>query len=32
MFLSTAHGDADVALTADAVTASLRELRANGAI
>ncbi len=32
MFLSTAHGDADVAFTAEAVDASLRELRANGAI
>jgi glutamate-1-semialdehyde 2,1-aminomutase len=32
MFLSTAHGDADVAFTAEAIGASLRELRANGAI
>ncbi len=32
LFLSTAHGDADVALTADAIDAALRELRANGAI
>jgi glutamate-1-semialdehyde 2,1-aminomutase len=32
MFLSTAHGDDDVALTADAVDASLRELRAKGVV
>ena len=32
MFLSTAHGDDDVAFTAAAIDASLRELRANGAI
>jgi glutamate-1-semialdehyde 2,1-aminomutase len=32
MFLSTAHTDEDVALTADAIDASLRELRANGVI
>jgi glutamate-1-semialdehyde 2,1-aminomutase len=32
MFLSTAHGDEDVAFTAEAIDASLRELRANGAI
>ncbi|MBV8298227.1 MAG: glutamate-1-semialdehyde 2,1-aminomutase [Candidatus Eremiobacteraeota bacterium] len=32
MFLSTAHSDDDVALTADAIDASLRELRANGVI
>ena len=32
MFLSTAHADADVALTAAAADASLRELRANGLI
>jgi glutamate-1-semialdehyde 2,1-aminomutase len=32
MFLSTAHGDDDVALTADAVDASLRELRANAIV
>jgi glutamate-1-semialdehyde 2,1-aminomutase len=30
MFLSTAHGDDDVALTAAAIADSLRELRANG--
>jgi glutamate-1-semialdehyde 2,1-aminomutase len=32
LFLSTAHGDEDVAFTAEAIDASLRELRANGAI
>ncbi|HEX3465939.1 MAG TPA: glutamate-1-semialdehyde 2,1-aminomutase [Candidatus Elarobacter sp.] len=32
MFLSTAHRDDDVALTAAAVEASLRELRVNGAV
>ena len=32
MFLSTAHTDEDVALTADAARASLRELRGNGLI
>jgi glutamate-1-semialdehyde 2,1-aminomutase len=32
MFLSTAHGDHDVALTAEAVDASLRELRARGIV
>ncbi|HTD35563.1 MAG TPA: aminotransferase class III-fold pyridoxal phosphate-dependent enzyme, partial [Candidatus Elarobacter sp.] len=32
MFLSTAHGDDDVALTADAIDAALRELRANGVV
>jgi glutamate-1-semialdehyde 2,1-aminomutase len=32
MFLSTAHGDDDVALTAQAIDASLRELRANGTV
>ncbi len=32
MFLSTAHTDEDVALTADAAHASLRQLRANGLI
>jgi glutamate-1-semialdehyde 2,1-aminomutase len=32
LFLSTAHGDADVAFTVEAIDASLRELRANGAI
>ena len=32
MFLSTVHGDGDVAFTAAAIDASLRELRANGAI
>jgi glutamate-1-semialdehyde 2,1-aminomutase len=31
MFLSTAHGDEDVAFTADAIDAALRELRAKGA-
>ena len=32
LFLSTAHADADVAFTAEAIDASLRELRANGTI
>jgi glutamate-1-semialdehyde 2,1-aminomutase len=32
MFLSTAHGDDDVARTAEAIDASLRELRANEVI
>ncbi len=32
LFLSTAHGDDDVAFTAEAIEAGLRELRANGAI
>ena len=32
LFLSTAHGDADVAFTAEAIDASLRELRADGVI
>ncbi|HEY0395041.1 MAG TPA: glutamate-1-semialdehyde 2,1-aminomutase [Candidatus Elarobacter sp.] len=32
MFLSTAHGDDDVAFTAEAVDASLRELRAKGVV
>jgi glutamate-1-semialdehyde 2,1-aminomutase len=32
MFLSTAHGDDDVAFTSAAIDASLRELRARGAI
>jgi len=32
MFLSTAHGDDDVALTAAAITESLHELRANGIV
>ncbi len=32
MFLSTAHGDADVAFTAEAIDASLRELRAHEVI
>ena len=32
MFLSAAHGDDDVAHTADAVDASLRELRANAVV
>ena len=32
MFVSTAHGDADVALTVDAVDASLRALRAEGIV
>jgi glutamate-1-semialdehyde 2,1-aminomutase len=32
MFLSTAHGDGDVALTAEAIDASLRELRASGVV
>jgi glutamate-1-semialdehyde 2,1-aminomutase len=32
MFLSTAHAGDDVALTADAVAASLRELRASGIV
>jgi glutamate-1-semialdehyde 2,1-aminomutase len=32
MFLSTAHGDGDVALTAETADASLRELRAKGVI
>jgi glutamate-1-semialdehyde 2,1-aminomutase len=32
MFLSTAHGDDDVALTAAAVADSLRDLRANGIV
>jgi glutamate-1-semialdehyde 2,1-aminomutase len=32
MFLSTAHGDHDVTLTAEAVDASLRDLRARGVV
>jgi glutamate-1-semialdehyde 2,1-aminomutase len=32
MFLSTAHGDRDVTLTAEAVDASLREMRARGVV
>jgi glutamate-1-semialdehyde 2,1-aminomutase len=32
MFLSAAHGDDDVALTADAIDVSLRELRANAVV
>jgi glutamate-1-semialdehyde 2,1-aminomutase len=32
MFLSTAHGDEDVAFTAQAIDASLRELRAQGVV
>src|SRR5579884_3203216 len=32
MFLSTAHADDDVALTAEAIDASLRELRADGIV
>jgi glutamate-1-semialdehyde 2,1-aminomutase len=32
MFLSAAHGDAEIALTAEAVDASLRELRAKGVV
>ena len=32
MFLSTAHGDDDVAFTADAIDGALRELRAKGSI
>jgi glutamate-1-semialdehyde 2,1-aminomutase len=32
LFVSTAHGDADIAFTAEAIDASLRELRANGTI
>jgi glutamate-1-semialdehyde aminotransferase len=32
MFLSTAHGDDDVALTAAAIAESLRELRAHGIV
>jgi glutamate-1-semialdehyde 2,1-aminomutase len=32
MFLSTAHGDDDVAFTAEAIGAALRELRAKGLV
>jgi glutamate-1-semialdehyde aminotransferase len=32
MFLSTAHGDDDVAATIDAFDAALRELRAEGRV
>jgi glutamate-1-semialdehyde aminotransferase len=32
MFLSTAHGDEDVAFTAAAIDASLRALRADGVV
>jgi glutamate-1-semialdehyde 2,1-aminomutase len=32
MFLSTAHGDDDVAFTIDAIEASLRALRAEGIV
>ena len=32
MFLSTAHGDDDIAFTADAIDAALRELRAKGVV